>query len=129
MTLQMLSEEQARLNFPRPASPPQRLAPAQPTDQGSAALSPGGRAWLARMTSGSIGSGQPDHHRFRDPVLTLVHRISMGFQHAEYERARTLGFQAYLEEQLDAFTIDDAFTDNKLDYFPVLQQSPKEVFD
>src|SRR5262245_12498860 len=132
MATRMLPQELERLNLPRPVSPPRRIAPAQyasPAANGSLG-SPALRAWLSGLTAGAAGPlGQAEHFRHRDPVLTLVHRITQGFSQAEYERARTLGFQGYLEEQLEPLAIDDSISEAKLVNYPVIELSPKAVFD
>ena len=64
-----------------------------------------------------------------DPVLMLVHRITQGFNLAEYQRAKALGYDAYLEEQLDHLAIDDSAMDARLAGFTTLAQSPKELVD
>ena len=69
------------------------------------------------------GNGAPD------TVLELVHRITQGFSLAEYQRAKRLGYHAYLEEQLDHLSIDDSDMDARLANFPTLTQSPKELVD
>ena len=134
MSPQQLSQEQARLNLPRPVVPPRRIEPARAGDPArgdrSAVLPPSRRSLLSGLTGGALGSlGPPEHFRPRDPVLALVHRITFGFRLDDYERARTLGFQAYLDEQLDPFSIEDSHTDDRLAAFPVLDLGPREVFD
>src|SRR5262245_52528883 len=107
MRLQMHSDVHDRLNLPYPVSQLPRFSAPPPeggTVMGPAAL--GGtlgsrRDWIARMTGGALGPEQSQHARHRDPVLTLVHRITHGFSQAEYQRAQSLGFEGYLEEQLD----------------------------
>jgi hypothetical protein len=84
------------------------------------------RAWLARLT-GAVQRVRPRPHP--DPVLTLVHRITQGFTLAEYEHARSLGFEGYLEEQLDHLSIDDSAMEALLPSFRVLTMSPKQVFN
>jgi len=87
------------------------------------------RNWIASVTGGALGPlGDSRQARFRDPVLVLVHRITQGFSLAEYERARTLGFDGYLEEQLDHLSIDDSEMEALRPRFPVLDMSPKEVY-
>jgi uncharacterized protein (DUF1800 family) len=88
------------------------------------------RTWLARLTGGSLGPlARPEPAPRRDPLLTLVHRITQGFTLAEYERAKSLGFQAYLDEQLEPESIPDPEIGAAMDHYPVTQMSPKEVFD
>jgi uncharacterized protein (DUF1800 family) len=73
--------------------------------------------------------GRPEPASRRDPVLALVHRITQGFNLAEYQRARALGYEAYLEEQLDPLSIDDSVMDAKLASYVTLGLSPKELYD
>jgi uncharacterized protein (DUF1800 family) len=91
------------------------------------------RSWLSAFTGGALNplgpSGSGDAAPRQDPVLTLVHRITQGFSLAEYERAKTLGYEAYLEEQLDHLAIDDAAMDERLLDFPTLGLSPKQLYD
>src|SRR5512144_1979835 len=62
------------------------------------------RRWLTSLTGGAfspLGPAGPGEAAPRqDPVLTLVQRITQGFSLPEYERAKALGYEAYLEEQL-----------------------------
>jgi len=129
----MLSEEQARLNFPRPVRTPPPIAPARPAPGAPAgpALRPASRrAWLARLSGGTFGGSQPFRPRpHPDPLRTLVHRITQGYTPAEYERAQALGFEGYLEEQLEPFSIDDSATDALLARYPVLGMSPKQIYN
>jgi uncharacterized protein (DUF1800 family) len=48
---------------------------------------------------------------WKDPVLRLVRRISMGLSPAEVALARQLGYAGYLEYQLNAAAIDDSAVD------------------
>ncbi|HEX6884773.1 MAG TPA: DUF1800 domain-containing protein [Planctomycetota bacterium] len=131
MSSRVLPPELRRLNVPRPFVPPQPIAPAEPS--GTRAALGGGpslRTWLTGVTGGALGPiGQGESFRHRDPVLALVHRITMGFTEAEHERAQALGFENYLEEQLEPDAIDDPHVEAKLGAFPVVGMSPKEVFE
>jgi hypothetical protein len=129
----MLSDAHARLNLPYPMNPPPSLEPPPRTGggpSGSLPISPTSRRrWIAGLTGGALGPlGDSLQERFRDPVLVLVHRITQGFSLAEYERARALGFDGYLEEQLDHLAIDDSAMEALLPRFPVLAMSPREVY-
>ncbi len=81
---------------------------------------PGGSAGLAR---------EPAKLPRREPVLALVQRITQGFELGEYERARALGYEAYLEEQLDPDALDDSALAARLARFATLDLSPKQLFD
>lgn len=48
---------------------------------------------------------------WKDPVLRLVRRITMGLEPAEVARARQLGYAGYLEYQLNDTAIDDSAVD------------------
>jgi uncharacterized protein (DUF1800 family) len=48
---------------------------------------------------------------WRDPLLRLVRRVTMGLNPTEVARARSLGYQGYLEYQLASDRIDDAAVD------------------
>jgi len=133
---QMLSDESTRLNLPRSAISLPKPAPLDPPE--STLMTPGGgetlgrrrRDWIASLMGGALGPlGESRHVRYRDPVLALVHRITHGFTLAEYERARALGFEGYLEEQLDHLSIDDSAMDPVLARFPAIEMSPKELLD
>src|SRR5262249_25563564 len=52
-----------------------------------------------------------------------------GFDLAEYERARALGYEAFLEEQLDPLGIDDSVLEARLAGFTTLAMSPKTLID
>ncbi len=78
---------------------------------------------------GALAGGPGPPVRPRDPVLTLVHRITQGFNLAEYQHARSLGYDGYLEEQLDHLSIDDSALDARLAGFTTLNMSPKEIVD
>ncbi len=66
---------------------------------------------------------------YRDPLLALVHRITLGFSQAEYEHAQALGYDDYLEEQLDERSIDDSAVDARMTEFPSLGMSPRQILD
>src|SRR5262249_9162612 len=71
----------------------------------------------------------PQRAPTHDPVLNLVNRITQGFNHEEYLRAKAMGYEAYLEEQLDPLSIDDSAMDFRLTKWPTLNLSPKELSD
>jgi uncharacterized protein (DUF1800 family) len=91
-----------------------------------------GGAGLAAMAVGAAASApaavsaQPPRGRFpapaptgaaavaatwRDPLLRLVRRTTMGLTPAEVARARQLGYAGYLEYQLNHLAIDDTAVD------------------
>ena len=91
------------------------------------------RRWLTSLTGGTLSplgpAGQGEAVLHQDPVLTLVQRITQGFNLAEYERAKAMGYEAYLEEQLQPLAIDDSEMDERLLKFPTLGLSPKQLYD
>ena len=130
--------ELARLNLPRPLGPrPEipRAARAKPmAPAGAGAQLEARRRLLMALSGGVLGPApQPQrvpHRPHQDPVLTLVHRITQGFNVNEYARAQTLGYEGYLEEQLDPASIDDALTDVRLaTHHETLFLSPKQLYD
>jgi len=64
----------------------------------------------------------------RDAVLALVNRVTAGFSLSEYEYAKSIGHEAYLEEQLDHLSIDDSATDVRVAAFPTIAMSPGSIF-
>ncbi|MSR62535.1 MAG: DUF1800 domain-containing protein [Planctomycetes bacterium] len=123
-----------RIFPPEPRSGPR--IPAPPRGEGSAAwqLSPAvlahRRGLLTALSGGALSPlARPDPAPQRDALLALVQRITQGFNLAEYERARALGYEAYLEEQLAPESIDDSATDLRLQNYPSLGMSPKELYD
>ena len=64
-----------------------------------------------------------------DSIMALVQRITQGFSLSEYQRARAMGYDAYLEEQLDHLSIDDSAMDARLVNFPTLGMSPKQLIE
>jgi len=135
MKLEMLTDEISRLHLPHPPGPRPVLPPA-PRAEASEGLRLGlrfasRRGILSILGGSSLGSlPEPPRAQHRDPILTLVHRITQGFNINEYERARALGYEAYLEEQLNPESIDDSEVETRLQgHFPTLFMSPKQLFD
>src|SRR5512145_3266788 len=100
----------SRLDALLPRRPRRRRAELTATDDGSilglaGSPSPSRRRLLAGLTGPLLAPDGSAHAR--DPVLALVQRITQGFELAEYERARAMGYDAYLDEQLAPLSIDD----------------------
>ena len=55
-----------------------------------------------------------------DPVLHLLNRISYGVRPLAYEHAQQIGYEAYLDEQLNPASLDDSATEVRLQYYPIL---------
>ena len=64
-----------------------------------------------------------------NPVSTLLHRATMGFDGRELARARSLGVNGWVAEQLDPSAIDDRQADLALAAFPSLAMTGQEAFD
>lgn len=119
----------------RPALPPlelldggrfQRPAFASVADR----LFDGRRSVLAALGGGALDRpARPEPFPRRDPLLVLVQRITQGFQRDEIERARGLGYEAYLEEQLDHLALDDSEMEARMAGLTTLERSPRELFD
>ena len=62
----------------------------------------------------------PPRQADSDPILHLLNRISYGVRPDELDHARSIGYEAYLDEQLNPATIDDAGMDARLAWLPVL---------
>ncbi len=94
-----------------------------------AALSKRRSLFEALGFSGATPLPDPPHAlERRDAVLTLVQRITQGFQLAEYQHAKELGYDAYLEQQLDHTAIDDTDSDARVAAFPTISMSPREIY-
>ncbi len=65
-----------------------------------------------------------------DPVAHLLHRTTFGVKPGELERARQMGVEAWLDEQLHPERIDDSATEAQVSaLFPTLGMSPQELYD
>jgi hypothetical protein len=64
-----------------------------------------------------------------DPLLRLVHRLTMGITEYEVQLANTLGFQGYLDYHLDYQAIDDSVVDSQVAFlYPTLTMNPTQLF-
>ncbi|MEM9799981.1 MAG: DUF1800 domain-containing protein [Planctomycetota bacterium] len=71
-------------------------------------------------TGASVGPRQEIAPARRDDVRTLLHRATFGFTANEFERASSMGYRAWLDEQLDPASIDDSALDARLAGYPTL---------
>lgn len=63
-----------------------------------------------------------------DPILRLVRRITMGLTAGEAQRAASLGYDGYLEYQLNADGIDDSAVEGYVGTnYPTLSLSPHDL--
>ena len=102
--------------------------------------SPQGRALCQRLSQrrglfellGLTGSsnGLPEAPRpapRRQALKALVNRVTFGWTPDEFAHARSLGYDAYLEEQLDPYSIDDSDCDLRLANLPTIFLTPKQL--
>ncbi len=70
--------------------------------------------------------------QWKSPELRLVRRITQGLNEAEVARVRQIGYDAYLEEQLNAAALPDTDMATRLQnpmYTRVLGFTPKQLFE
>ena len=117
----------------------QSIAPLRPSPEPDLPPAPSSAVRLRRskflqsrrgLAAGAGGQGaERTAQKRRGTILALVQRISQGFNQAEYDRAVAMGYDAYLEEQLDYLAIDDSAMEPRLANFPTLGMSPAELLD
>ena len=65
-----------------------------------------------------------------DPaLLSLLERTTFGFSQSAYDDAAAMGYEAYLESQLDPASIDDSEIDAMLAPFDTLPMTGQEIYD
>jgi uncharacterized protein (DUF1800 family) len=65
-----------------------------------------------------------------DPAIHLLHRTTYGAPPGEVDRARRMGYQAWLDEQLHPETIDDSAVEAAVAALcPTLTKSAQELYD
>ena len=62
-----------------------------------------------------------------DPILHLLNRLAYSVRPDALERARSLGYEAYLDEQLNPADIDDADMDARLAWIPILNMDRRAL--
>ncbi len=95
-------------------------ADAQPPRPGNATRLPGLFNQLTQQT------------QWRSPELRLVRRITQGLTDRDVARVRALGYEGYLEEQLNASRIDDSDIEARLRtplYTRLLGFTPRQLWD
>ncbi len=87
-------------------------------------------AELARIAS-ATRQAEDGHLKAASKVSrTLLHRATMGPTTADYERIDAIGYDAYLDEQLDYEALDNSELEDSLaETLPTLTMSPSELFD
>ena len=81
-------------------------------------------AQLARPPS---STSTQQNARNEPDLRFLMHHATMGFSVPDYFAAQNLGWSAYLEQQLDPGSIDDAAVDSVLALLPTLPKSASEL--
>ncbi|MCZ6746845.1 MAG: DUF1800 domain-containing protein [Acidobacteria bacterium] len=91
----------------------------------------GGATWLGAGSAATAQDVAPGGNPFAlrpfDKVYLLVNRITQGFTQRDYRRAKQMGYEAYLEEQLDYLNINDTAMDNRLAPYTTLGMSNAEL--
>lgn len=87
-----------------------------------AALTPAAAAGQIRTP------GAPAPMRAQNTLLKLVRRITYGATAEEISQVYALGFDLYLEEQLNPSTIPDFACDQRLEAYPTIAMSMQELF-
>jgi hypothetical protein len=59
----------------------------------------------------------------------LVNRVTNGWNTEAWNRAQLLGYDGFLEEQLDHASIDDSAMDATLAAYPTLPMTSKQIYD
>ncbi len=80
----------------------------------------------ARAASPAAGTEQPAEV---DLIRWLVNHTTQGFTLADYDKARTLGYEGWIEHQLDHQVIDDSTLEARLAGFVTLNMSAAEIHD
>jgi uncharacterized protein (DUF1800 family) len=81
-----------------------------------------------RLPLEEIESLRAPFSRSTDPVAHLLHRATFGVRPGELERARQLGIEGWLDEQLDPKSIDDDIDEKVADLYPSLRLSAPALF-
>lgn len=63
---------------------------------------------------GSLLNQLPQQAHWRSPELRLVRRVTMGLNQADVERVLSIGYDAYLEEQLNPSRMDDSVAEARI---------------
>src|SRR5687768_15340741 len=94
-------------------------------------------AWLSACRRGSAPAAAPlaTSQTWADPqpgahadVVHLLNRITYGPRPGEVERVAAIGWEAFLEQQLNPMRLDDAALDKRLRQFATLTMSSAELF-
>jgi uncharacterized protein (DUF1800 family) len=85
----------------------------------------------ALLVASSTASSQPAgrEQTADQQVLHVLNRLAFGPRPGDVQRVRTMGVDAWIEQQLHPERIDDGATDRWLGRFPVLAMSGAELLD
>ncbi|MEP6704736.1 MAG: DUF1800 family protein, partial [Acidobacteriota bacterium] len=61
-------------------------------------------------------------------IIHVLNRLGFGARPGDVEKVRSIGLQKYIEQQLNATSIGDAFAENKVKDLEVFKMSTAEVF-
>lgn len=106
-----------------------RSGPRAARSGAAAPLDPRGVQSAVGGASGGTSQAQPKPDPRNDVLVRLVQRITQGLDPLDVAHARTLGYDAYLEEQLDHLAIDDSALDARLAPLTTLGMSPRELVE
>ncbi len=82
---------------------------------------------LSRVFADSPGTFQPAQ---RDPISHVISRLTFGVTPALYEHVKSIGVDAFIEEQLAYLQIDDTDVNLMLSSeFPLIEMESNEAFD
>jgi uncharacterized protein (DUF1800 family) len=131
----MISDRGYRPGFSGPAQPlparKRRLIGRSLRPRLPAALLPGPAATLPRAASRAAGgTAAAGANGKMSPEQRLVQRATMGWSLAEQQLIDQLGYQGWLERQLDYESIDDSGLEEALaEALPSLAMTPAEILD
>jgi len=91
------------------------------------ALAPGGVLTAVGGSPGGATPVRPQNAPRNDALVTLVQRITQGLDPLDVAHARAIGYDAYLEEQLDHLTLDDSALETRLSSLTTLGASPRDL--
>lgn len=87
-----------------------------------------GAAALAAGISPQLAAWARPTQQITDPTQHLLNRVAYSVRPDELDRARQMGYDAYLDEQLNPDTIDDADADAQLRWYPILDMNRRDGY-
>lgn len=84
---------------------------------------------VATLIGVGVGlDARADEILLSDPDLHLLNRLSYGPRPDEVRSLKDIGTEAFLDEQLNPYTIDDAEADAKLAHYPILEMNRHTIY-